>query len=52
LRQPERRLLRCEGRVLFRVQMQHLEQALLRLAERGLVRGLVMGPERGHERPL
>jgi len=52
LPQQERRLLRYEGRVRHGAQVQHREQALLRLAERGLVRGLVMGPERGHERPL
>jgi hypothetical protein len=35
-RQQERRLLRCEGRVLLRAQMQHREQALLRCDERRL----------------
>ena len=52
VRKQKRRLLRCEGRVLFRAQMQHRDRALLRLNERELVRGLVMGPERGQERPL
>jgi hypothetical protein len=52
VRKQKRRLLRCEGRVLFRVQVLNRDRALLRLDERGLVRGLVMGPEREHERPL
>jgi hypothetical protein len=52
VRKQERRLLRHEDRVQLRAQVQHWEQALLRFDERELVRGLVMGPERGHERPL
>ena len=40
----ERRLLRDEGRVLFRAQMQRPEQAPLRFNERWLVRGPHIGP--------
>ena len=36
----------------FRVQVLNRDRALLRFEERGLVPGLVMVPERGHERPL
>ena len=48
----KRWLLRGKGRVLFRVQMQHREQALLRFDERVQARGPVIRPERGQERPL
>ncbi len=51
-RQRERRRLRCEGRVLLRVQTQHPEQTLLRFDERAQARGPVIRPERGKERPL
>ncbi|MCX6843778.1 MAG: hypothetical protein NTX53_16030 [candidate division WOR-3 bacterium] len=44
VRGQERWLLRDEDRVLFRAQMQHPEQALLRFNERWLVRGLHIGP--------
>jgi hypothetical protein len=40
-------LLRDEDRVLFKVQEQHVEQALLRFNERRLVRGLDMGLVQG-----
>ena len=40
----ERWLLRDEGRVLFRAQVQHPERALLRFNERWLARGLHIGP--------
>ena len=36
----------------LRAQVLNRDRALLRLNERGLARGLVMGPERGHERLL
>jgi hypothetical protein len=52
LRQPERRLLRCEGRAQFWRQVQRREPALLRCHWRGLVRGPFIGPEQGHERSL
>jgi len=52
VRKQKRRLLRHEDRVQLRAQVLNRDRALLRLNERGLVRGLVMGPERGHERPL
>ena len=45
LRQQERRLRRCEGRVRLRMQVQRREQALARFDERGLVRGPVTGLE-------
>ena len=41
---PLRRLLRNEGRVLSRAQMQHPEQVLFRFNERWLVRGPHIGP--------
>jgi hypothetical protein len=47
LRRQERRPPRCQGRVRLRTQVQRREQALLRLDERGLVRGLVIGLEQG-----
>ena len=43
LRQEERLLLRCEGRALFKVQKQNLQQALVWRP----VRGPVIGPGRG-----
>jgi hypothetical protein len=52
VRKQKRRLLRHEDRVQLRAQVLNRDRALLRLDELGLARGLVMGPERGHERPL
>jgi hypothetical protein len=48
----KRRLLWHEDRVQLRAQELNRDRALLRLEARGLVRGQVIGPERGHERPL
>jgi hypothetical protein len=42
-----RGLLRCECRARLLVQMQRREQTLYWFDERGLVRGLVIGLERG-----
>ena len=52
VRKQKRRLLRHEDRVQLRAQVLNRDRALLRFNERELVRGLVMGPERGQERPL
>jgi len=46
LQQQERQPWRCERRVLRGTLVQRRKQALLRLDERGLVRGPVTGPER------
>jgi hypothetical protein len=46
LREQERRLLRYEGRVQVRAQVQHQKGTLFRLDERGPMRYQVMGPER------
>jgi hypothetical protein len=42
----------ARGPVQLRAQVLNRDRALLRLNERGLARGPVMGPERGQERPL
>ena len=52
LRQPERWLVRAEDRAQVWVQVQQRKQTLLRCDERAQARGPVIGPERGHERPL
>jgi hypothetical protein len=39
--------LQCKGRALFRVLEQYVEQALLQLDERRLLRGLDMGLVQG-----
>ena len=52
VRKQKRRLLRHEGQVQLRAQVLDRDRALLRLNERGLVRGPVIRQERGHERPL
>jgi hypothetical protein len=52
VRKQKRRLLRHEDRVQLRAQVLNRDRALLRLNERAQARGLVMGPERGQERPL
>jgi hypothetical protein len=52
LRLRERRLRRCEDRVQLRAQVLSRDQVLLGFEYQRPVRGLVMGLERGHDRPL
>jgi hypothetical protein len=50
-RPPERRLLRCHGRVQLEAQLQEPEQVQVRMDERVQLQGPVITPEPGQERP-